>query len=52
MTKEELLQRLTDIEWVLNILRNGQKFNTKIYPTPKKYYVDDKLIYWMGTSDW
>ena len=100
MTKEELLQRLTDIEWddfevkealdkmpdnvwetvsafcntsggwivfgikqkgkrfevqgvnngektesdFLNTLRNGQKFNTKIYPTPKKYHIDDKLI--------
>jgi ATP-dependent DNA helicase RecG len=100
MTKEELLQRLTDIEWddfevkealdkmpdnvwetvsafsntsggwvvfgikqkgkrfevqgvnngektesdFLNTLRNGQKFNTKIYPTAKKYNLDGKLI--------
>ena len=100
MTKEELLQRLTDIEWddfevkeaqnkmpnnvwetvsafsntsggwivfgvkqkgkrfevqgvengektesdFLNILRNGQKFNTKIHPKCKKYYIDGKLV--------
>ena len=28
----------------LNTLRNGQKFNTKIYPTAKKYELDGKLI--------
>ena len=28
----------------LNTLRNGQKFNTKIYPTAKKYNLDGKLI--------
>ena len=100
MTKEELLQRLTDIEWddfevkeaqnklpnnvwetvsafsntsggwivfgvkqkgkrfevqgvengektesdFLNILRNGQKFNTKMHPKCKKYYIDGKLV--------
>lgn len=100
MTKEELLQRLSDIEWddfevkeaqtklpenvwetvsafsntsggwvvfgikqrgkrfevqgvengektesdFLNILRNGQKFNTKIFPKCKKYDIDGKLV--------